>query len=369
MTRIIYKNPAQRDLHEGAAAPRRTLLLRGAVALALVGAYLGLSSTFAANVSLGSSNGLEFGQGVQVTTACTNGTPITITPNSTFTNAAGAGAYKFSSATFSNIPSSCYGVDFILSAYDSQTSSSALPLFNTSKSDAYIYNNAGTFVTGIWANGLSITSHSTSSFTVNFSAPVALSTSVYRLTLQSAPHQAVTCQTGGTCSLGDVGPGGGYVYALSTGSGAGKNYEFARTPLQNGGASYSGLGNIGFNWCNITNAAISGSLGSAVGTGKQNTIDMVAGCTSGAGVAAANYRGGGYSDWFLPSRSELQAFYATLRPILQAQGFGGTERIWSSTQVISGNSDAYFIGLDGYSNAADGKGGNYPVIPIRSWTP
>ena len=46
---------------------------------------------------------------------------------------------------------------------------------------------------------------------------------------------------------------------------------------------------------------------------------------------------------------------------------GGTERIWTSSQGGSGNTDAWFIGLDGYSNAADGKEQYYPVFPIRSW--
>jgi len=69
----------------------------------------------------------------------------------------------------------------------------------------------------------------------------------------------------------------------------------------------------------------------------------------------------------LPSRTELSTFRATLTPIMTAKGWTGAERIWSSTQGGVGNTDAYFIGLDGYSNAADGKEQYYPVFPIRSW--
>ena len=52
---------------------------------------------------------------------------------------------------------------------------------------------------------------------------------------------------------------------------------------------------------------------------------------------------------------------------MTAAGWGGTERVWTSSQGGSGNTDAWFIGLDGYSNAQDGKEQYYPVFPIRSF--
>lgn len=89
----------------------------------LVGSGLLVQTTLAANVSLNSGSPIEFGQGITRTTACSGATNLTITPNSSFTNASSAGSHKFSSVTVSNIPAGCNGVDFKISAYDSSNSS------------------------------------------------------------------------------------------------------------------------------------------------------------------------------------------------------------------------------------------------------
>ena len=88
--------------------------------------------------------------------------------------------------------------------------------------------------------------------------------------------------------------------------------------------------------CNGTD--ISGADGYTIGTGAQNTLDIVnAGC-GGAAQACADLVLNGYSDWFLPSFEELNQLYINLN---SSGGFQENGWYWSSSEDIVDGSYAY----------------------------
>lgn len=114
---------------------------------------------------------------------------------------------------------------------------------------------------------------------------------------------------------------------------------------------------------------ISGAKGSDKGTGSQNTIDIITGCSE-VGIAAricADLVDGGYSDWYLPSRSELS--YLHLKKVSLTNIFLPNDNFWSSTQYD--NSSAYYQFFGGNPGAVSPSVGNknsvYHVCPIRSF--
>ena len=151
----------------------------------LVVAGLFLSNTYAANISLSSGAGVEFGQGVSVTTACSGSQALTMTPYSTFVNSSGAGSYYFGSVTVSNIPTSCFNTKLQINAYTS-SGTSPLALYNTSTADVIVGNNAGSYEAMGTTAGISVVTNSSSSFTVTFASPVAPASDVSRVTIQSS---------------------------------------------------------------------------------------------------------------------------------------------------------------------------------------
>jgi hypothetical protein len=77
-----------------------------------------------------------------------------------------------------------------------------------------------------------------------------------------------------------------------------------------------------------------GADGTAMGTGNQNTMDIMAGCAP-AGIAArlcGDLVINGYSDWYLPSKDELSKLYINR---VAVGGFASTPYYSSSEYDIT----------------------------------
>jgi uncharacterized protein (TIGR02145 family) len=92
-------------------------------------------------------------------------------------------------------------------------------------------------------------------------------------------------------------------------------------------------------------STIAGGDGTAIGTGNQNTTDIVNGCAT-AGIAARicyDLNLNGYTDWYLPSVDELGLLDQKYRETLSSD-FGGAYYYWSSTEYFEyTNSLAWYV--------------------------
>ena len=141
--------------------------------------------------------------------------------------------------------------------------------------------------------------------------------------------------------------GGGIVFYNS-----GTQCYVSATSDQSSGAHWGCCGTV-----------ISGADGTAIGTGEQNTADIEAGCST-SGIAAdicANLTLNGHSDWFLPSKDELNQMY------IQKATIGGfaADNYWSSTEYnITDARTQYF---DSGNQVNNDKAGTCRVRCVRTF--
>jgi hypothetical protein len=176
---ILKFENSSRPVRKKSSSSKVMLGLAGIAAVALLG------STLAANISLNSGAGVEFGQGVALTTACDS--EITSTPTATFANAEGGGTFNFSTVAFSNVSSACLGKTFTLKAYGD---TSATPLIiatngaTTYDQATFTFTTASTTSPGITTANWSY-SLASSGLSLGFQGTQATSGAVSKLTLES----------------------------------------------------------------------------------------------------------------------------------------------------------------------------------------
>jgi hypothetical protein len=190
---------------------------------------------------------------------------------------------------------------------------------------------------------------------------------------------ALTCATGGTCIVGDTGPGGGIVFYVhddaddlftSTGSDCDttcKYLEAAPTGWGNGITVAAGetSGSLTVDpilkWCSDTTTLRNATTKTAIGDGRPNTTTGVT-CTTGAIFHAELYAGNGKTDWHLPSKDELNELF------LKKDTVGGfsADAYWSSSEYAASNAwlQNFFYGSQGSTSKSSTS--QY-VRPVRAF--
>jgi hypothetical protein len=172
---------------------------------------------------------------------------------------------------------------------------------------------------------------------------------------------ALACASGGLCAVGDTGPGGGIVF-YDAGSVQSWGRYLEAAPFGD---------EVQRTWATGGNqsAAVSGADGTAIGTGEQNTADIVAQSGNVAATSAAVYCrelvSGGQSDWFLPSKDELNLMYTNLHSASTPLGGFSTLNYWSSSEIVDNAAR-----LQGFFNGTTGnyyKSVMYAVRPVRAF--
>jgi hypothetical protein len=158
-----------------------------------------------------------------------------------------------------------------------------------------------------------------------------------------------------TYKVGDTGPAGGIVFYDKFSSAGGWRY------LETAPAETEQKFPLG--------VAVNGTS-PALGDGKRNTQLIVEELRKAKIGGAAQYcddlEYGGYTDWFLPSRDELDLMYRNLKE--KGVGGFGNERYWSSSR----NSNGYYRNAQGqnFSNGEQNDldiGNTYSVRAIRQF--
>ncbi|MEY2626676.1 MAG: hypothetical protein RJB08_435 [Actinomycetota bacterium] len=234
-------------------------------------------------------------------------------------------------------------------------------------------------------------------------APTTTSTTSTTSTVRSTTTSvaSVSCANGGTCAIGDIGPGGGIVfyvadeYFKSIGSDCEakcRYLEITQTDLSTSSpwvtaaaVCYGESSDAGRSPCTWNNSIYPGSgnqqrareASAAIGMGMANTKQIYLRLTTVGKVSPTDYAAGyaetyssqGKSDWFLPSKDELNEVQkqSTKIPGIRVNTNQSASTYQSSTEMTAFYSWAQTMSTGFASNV--NKTAGYRVRAIRAFAP
>jgi hypothetical protein len=179
-------------------------------------------------------------------------------------------------------------------------------------------------------------------------------------------------------AVGDVGPGGGIIFYKETTKKSWGQY------LEVAPQGWSGsLIDPKSKWCDIVDLKIlegssglfeSNIIGNQLGDGKRNTEIMTSKCAQGAFIVN-QYNGGGLSDWYLPSKMELNQLCRFARGQgsspreCNSEGvlkLGFADYYWSSSEASASKAWDQFFNIGNINLSGKGHPNN-SIRPIRSF--
>ncbi len=149
--------------------------------------------------------------------------------------------------------------------------------------------------------------------------------------------------------IGDTGPAGGIIfYDKGNNSGGWRYLEAASTDLRK--TQWQS------DWTDVSGTQ------DVIGSGKDNT-QLAVKHNVRAAMMCQQYSQGGFNDWFLPSKGELDLMYINLK-MLRGEGNFANDYYWTSTQYDKNL--AWIQGFNDNGRQADSrKDATYSVRPIR----
>jgi len=170
-----------------------------------------------------------------------------------------------------------------------------------------------------------------------------------------------------TYAVGDTGPAGGIIFYVKDSFSDGWQYLEAAPKATEFSAQWADKGGL------LGGGTLIGGTSTGIGTGKQNTQLIVAKLGSIGNFAASKCDAlvyNGYSDWFLPSRDELNLMYQNLYKgglgeFINNSGDAGS--YWSSSEVDANGAWDHNFHNGSPDNTFNSKTRTGPVRAVRAF--